>query len=174
MNAKHIEGIVELSVPFSRSQIMWQIAWLRLLLLPPSSQNIPLVNAWESRNVDLKIKGPSFHMFRIHMCKGIYQGPKIWVCPSGMPPPVPLPCTVVASFGLHHWDTPHFSLCVYADADEPISYVQPSTKSASGPFGDCTEKVKWHDHRKLNNCSSITLALSKVKNILKNLGRAYM
>ena len=29
-----------------------------------------------------------------------------------------LPCTVVASFGLRHWDTPRLSVCVYAAADE--------------------------------------------------------
>ena len=32
-----------------------------------------------------------------------------------------LPCTVVASFGLRHRDTPHFLLCIYADADEGVS-----------------------------------------------------
>ncbi len=34
------------------------------------SQNILLVNVWESQNVDgfLEIIGPSFHMFTKHMC----------------------------------------------------------------------------------------------------------
>ena len=73
MNAKHIEGGVELSVPVSKSRIMWLIpstCYTQNLVCSDSSQNIPLVNAWGSRNVDgyLEIKGISFYMFSIHMC----------------------------------------------------------------------------------------------------------
>ena len=73
MNAKHIEGGVELSVPVSRSRIMWLIpstCYTQNLVCSDCSQSIPLVKAWTSRNVEgcLEIKGPSFFMLIIHMC----------------------------------------------------------------------------------------------------------
>ena len=73
MKAKHIEGRVELSVPISKSRIMWLIpstCCTQNLVCSDSSQNIPLVIAWGSRNVDdyIEIKGSSFYMFSIHMC----------------------------------------------------------------------------------------------------------
>ncbi len=73
MNAKHIEGVLELSVPISRSRITWQIASTCYTQNPGCSdsiQSIPLVKEWESQNVDgyLEIKGPSFYMLSIHMC----------------------------------------------------------------------------------------------------------
>ncbi len=84
MNAKHIEGGVELCVPVSWSRIMWLIpstCYTQNLVCPDSSHNIPLVNAWVSRNVYgyLEIKGPSFYMFSIHMCGKDVQSQREWV-----------------------------------------------------------------------------------------------
>ena len=66
-------------------------------------------------------------MSHIDICQRLRRR-KNWVCPGGMPPPLQLsyalPCTVVASFGLRHLDTPHFLVCVYADADAHIDPIR--------------------------------------------------
>ncbi len=83
MNAKHIEG----GVPVSRSRIMWLIpstCYTQNLACSDSSQNIPLVNARASQNVDgyLEIKGPSFSMLSIHMWKRLIETLQIFMYPE--------------------------------------------------------------------------------------------
>ncbi len=73
MNARHTQGGSELTVPVSRSRIMWPIASPCYTQIPgcsDSSQNILLAYAWGSWNVDglLEIKGPSIYMINTHMC----------------------------------------------------------------------------------------------------------
>ncbi len=75
MNAEHIEGGLELSVPVSRSRIMWLIpltCYTQNVGWTSDSQNNPLANAWGSWNVGgfLEIIGPSFYMLSNHMWCG--------------------------------------------------------------------------------------------------------
>ena len=70
MNAKHIEGALNLENPFEKPDyFIRSLSYTKNQGSSTSSQTVSLVNAWGSRNTSehVEIIDPSFHMLRINM-----------------------------------------------------------------------------------------------------------